>query len=265
CPLPTPTPTSGGGCTTPGWDGSCPYGTSPDGMGMCCSSGGCYGAAGTGETAGFSAEPTASLMPGGGLSCPSEWTWDGCQCVPTSPIVVDIAGDGFRLTGAQAGVNFDINGNGIPEHISWTSANSDDAWLALDRNGNGMVDSGLELFGNFTPQPIPPASEERNGFLALAEFDKPRKGGDGNGVINDKDAIFSSLSLWQDTNHNGLSESQELHTLQALGLAALDLKYKESKQTDRHGNQFKYRAKVNDARGAQVGRWAWDVFLVNGQ
>jgi len=127
------------------------------------------------------------------------------------------------------------------------------------------VDKGQELFGNFTPQPPPPAGEERNGFLALAEFDKPAKGGDGNGVINNKDAIFSSLSLWQDINHNGVSEAKELHTLQTLGLAAFDLKYREAKQTDQYGNRFKYRAKVSDARGAQVGRWAWDVFLVSGQ
>ena len=199
-------------------------------------------------------------------ACPDGCTWScalgryvgtGCQ----SPILVDIDGNGFKLTDPPRGVAFDLDDDGINERLSWTAEHSDDAFLTLDRNGNGVIDSGRELFGNYSPQPRPTNGQPKNGFLALAEFDKPANGGNQDQLLNSSDTVFQRLRVWQDRNHNGISEPAELRTLPEAGVAEMELNYKAARRTDQFGNRFLYRAKVKDQRNTRLGRWAWDVFL----
>lgn len=190
-----------------------------------------------------------------------------CCCVnsygacTSSPVLVDVAGNGFALTELGNGVEFDLNVDGLRESVSWTKAGSDDAWLVLDRNDNGLIDDGTELFGNYTPQST--SDVGKNGFLALADFDKRGYGGNRDGLITESDGVFSMLRLWQDINHNGISESAELHKLSEMNIESFDLDYAVSRRTDEYGNRFRYRAKVKDKPGSQIGRWAWDVFLIS--
>ena len=239
---------SAGSTCTVSIGGLCPIGTAPTGTGLCCPS-----------TRTCSVAFASRCLRFGGDIDMDTCTCSGCGTCGGSPIVVDVNGDGINLTAAANGVEFDLNGDGAAERLGWTKAATDDAWLALDRNGNGRIDTGAELFGDFTPQP--PASN-KNGFLALAEFDKPANGGNADGIVDHRDSIFTSLRLWQDTNHNGVSEPSELHTLESLNVRAFELDFKESNRADEFGNQFKYRAKVKDTPNSKVSRWAWDVFLV---
>jgi hypothetical protein len=191
--------------------------------------------------------------------CPAGQTAQGTCCCDTTPIIVDVLGDGVQLTDAYNGVRFDVGTDGRLDQVAWTRPGSDDSWLALDRNGNGLIDNGSELFGNMAPQP---SGAERNGFRALAEYDKPANGGNGDGKIDVRDPIFTSLVLWNDINHNGRTDPGEMKSLEDVGIASISLDYRDSRHVDQFGNQFRYRSKLDDARRSSVGPWAWDVILL---
>ena len=173
--------------------------------------------------------------------------WLGGMCeLPNCPLIVDTARDGYKLTSVENGVRFDLNADGVPEQVAWTRRESDDAFLALDRNGNGRIDDGSELFGNHTPTgPETPEITTPNGFEALKFVETPSYGrSERNSVITARDAAFSQLVLWRDVNHNGLSEPEELQPVSESGLEAINTEYKNSKRVDKHGNEFRQRSRV---------------------
>lgn len=197
----------------------------------------------------------ATIPPGCEVGTP------GCKEVPcASPIIVDTDGKGFHLTSAEDGVLFDISGSGRPLQMAWTAAGSTNAFLALPHNG--AILSGKDLFGNFTPQH---ASDHPNGFIALAEYDKPEHGGNGDGIIDQTDEIFFSLRLWIDKNHDGVAQPVEMFTLPELGVFSISLRYREARREDSYGNLFRYKGRVNlidpNEPDSKAGPLAYDVFF----
>jgi hypothetical protein len=149
-----------------------------------------------------------------------------------TPILIDVSGNGMRLSDAKNGVMFDIDADGTRELVAWPLRPSENAILVLDRNGSGDIDNGIELFGNLSPQSI---SSTPNGFIALAEFDD-----NNDRMIDRDDAVYPQLRLWFDLNRNGFSEPNELVDLRFAGIAAISLDYMESRIHDRYGNEFRY-------------------------
>jgi hypothetical protein len=177
-------------------------------------------------------------------------------CGPDSPILIDMAGDGYRLTSATKEVLFDIDADGTPEMVAWTLPDSDDAWLARDVNGNGKIDNGSELFGNHTVGPYT-GTVTANGFLALRfNIDLPLDGPSGSGLadgsVNSADPRWIQLLLWTDGNHNGVSEPNELQAVSTSSLRSIETKATVSKRVDQYGNLFKLRAKAYFAETAKT-------------
>jgi hypothetical protein len=179
-------------------------------------------------------------------------------CTTGSPIIIDVANEGFHLTGLSEGVRFPNEIGDAPANISWTDPRFHNAWLALDRNGNGTIDALSELFGNYTPQP---PSSDKNGFAALAVFDDPKNGGNGDGIIDPEDAVYSSLRLWVDKNQDGISQPEELFRLPEAGLFSISLHYQNDSRTDQYGNQFRYKSSIVDLEDRSR-EGCYDVFLL---
>lgn len=138
------------------------------------------------------------------------------------PIVLDLDGDGIELSNYQQGARFDLTGSGLAQQVAFVRGG--DAFLALDRNGDGQINSGLELFGE--------QHGARNGFEELRRFDDNK-----DGLIDRRDSVFNDLQLFRD-NGNGQTEAGELFRLIDAGISAIDLGYREIDERAAGGNRI---------------------------
>ena len=135
------------------------------------------------------------------------------------PLVVDLAGDGVAPLRLAEGVAFDLTGTGLARAVAWPAAG--DPLLAIDLDGSGAIESGRELFGNYTEGPG--GARFASGFAALAVYDHPLRGGNGDGLIDANDAVWGRLLLWGDTDRDGKSRSAELAAIATSRLSSLTL------------------------------------------
>jgi hypothetical protein len=146
--------------------------------------------------------------------------------VKTSPLALDLNGDGVQTTGLAQGAAFDMDANGSAEHVGWVSPQ--DGWLVRDLNGNGQVDNGTELFGSNTV--LADGSKAQDGWAALAAMDS-----NGDGKVDAQDAAFGQLRVWQDANGNGVTDAGELKSLGDLGIASLNTGH-DNRSVEQNGN-----------------------------
>jgi Ca2+-binding RTX toxin-like protein len=127
------------------------------------------------------------------------------------PIILDLGTPGISFSSQSNGISFDINGDGVPDQVAWTASN--DGILAYDLNGSGTIENGTELFTpNFA------GGSHESGLAALSSLDS-----NGDGIIDGADANFGKLLVWQDNNHDGISDAGELSHLADLGITAINL------------------------------------------
>jgi hypothetical protein len=179
------------------------------------------------------------------------WSFQDCH---QSPLLLNLGPGPYKLTDLSGGVYFDIDGSGLLERVSWTADGTEQGFLWLDHNENDAVDGGSELFGDL---------EAANGFEALKLYDLPDHGGNGDGVLDVHDAVWSQLRLWIDYNHDGMSQAGEIFSLAEKGVVALGLDYRASGRIDANGNLFRYEALVAIQQHGRITiRPYYDVYLL---
>ncbi|MEN0001477.1 MAG: calcium-binding protein, partial [Pseudomonadota bacterium] len=137
------------------------------------------------------------------------------------PIVLDLNGDGVDLTSIKNGVAFDHDGDGVKEQSGWVGPG--DALLAVDTNGDGLIENGTEIFSE-----VFEGGSYANSVEALRTLDS-----NGDGTIDASDARFDEIKVWQDTDSDGVTDDGELKTLAEHGIVSIGL---DSTATDQSVN-----------------------------
>src|SRR5712692_1054616 len=194
----------------------------------------------------LSGQPPAPLA----MPTPRSWVDDGMVAIGKefndaediiSPIVLDLDRDGVETVPTAEGVPFDHYGDGFRERSGWVG--SDDGLLVWDRNSNGRIDNGSELFGNRTPPRG--GGLAANGFAALTSWDD-----NADGRIDASDVVWSSLRVWRDRNGDGMSTPDEVVFLSDLGITAINTAYVNSTTVDAQGNAHKQIGRFTKADGS---------------
>jgi hypothetical protein len=161
----------------------------------------------------------------------------------SSPIILDLDGNGIATTSAQGGAYFDHAGDGFAERTGWVGAG--DGLLVRDLDDNGLIDTGAELFGSETR--LADGSQAANGFEALKALD-----GNSDGQIDIGDTAFADLKVWIDTNGDGYSQPEELRTLEEMGVTSIATSYANSDLIDANGNAHRQIGTYTRADGGQA-------------
>ncbi|EKT53357.1 hypothetical protein [Providencia burhodogranariea] len=160
-----------------------------------------------------------------------------------TPLVIDLNGNGVQTLADSFGVSFDFEEKGTKSQTGWV--HPDDGLLVWDKNKDGLINHGEELFGDDSL--LSNNIKAKDGFSALSEFDS-----NADGIIDRSDSQWSELKVWQDKNSDGISQSHELTTLEKLGTKSIELNVKETNFYDDNGNFHKLMAKVNWDDGKQT-------------
>jgi len=183
------------------------------------------------------------------------WDSSACRCM-VSPLFVVFRGPWQEaLTSAEHGVPFLMRPGTQVVRVAWPQARSLNVGvLVRDRNRNGVIDDGSELYGSAAPQSTPPG-RPRHGFTALAAEDA-----NSDGRIDASDPAYSEIAVWFDTNHTGTTDAGEVRLLRQCRISGIDLHYRVFEKRDRHDNIFAFVSNTTSTIPGRLPARVFDVY-----